>query len=505
MQYNLISNIWFWKKCKILFGLLSIFGIFFHSDSVYATHASGADLQYRWISGRTYEVTVTFYRDCAGVAAPVSISLNALSVICSRNQDYTLNLVGGSGQEITFPCRTVQTLCSNGSSIYAGYEQYYYKNTITLPQNCTDWKFSFFICCRNCAITTLNNPCAQNLYVESSLNNIAAPTNSSPIFTNIPVAFLCINQSSTYNHGVIDPDGDSLVYSFVNPKTYNTSTFTVNNVAFNPGYSASAPLTSSPAVTINSQNGDITMFPTVNSEIGVTAILVNEYRNGILIGNVTRDMQFLTRVCNPNFLPSASGINGTAVFDTSVCPGSTISFTMNSFDPNPGDTVTMTWNNAITGATFNTAGALLPQGTFTWTPLPSEARSQPYSFTITVRDNSCPLRGSQTYSYQILVPLITLNVNSPVFNGYNVACNGNGTGTVTAQGNGGSLPYSYSWNTSGQTTQTAVNLNSGIHSVTITEGHGCMATVPITLTQPPAVVSISVSSIVNVSTSPLSA
>ena len=493
------SNVKHQVNGKILFAFLVILGSVILSNNVYATHASGADLQYRWISGRTYEVTASFYRDCAGVAAPASISLNARSASCAENQDYTLNLVAGSGQEITFPCRAVQTICTNSGSAYSGYEQYLYKNNITLPQNCTDWIFSFYICCRNCAITTLNSPCSENLYVEGTLNNVIAPTNSSPKFTNIPVAFLCINQSFTYNHGVIDPDGDSLVYSFITPKTYNTSTFTVNNVTFNAGYSATQPLTSSPAVTINSFNGDITMFPTVNGEIGVTAILIKEYRNGVPIGSVIRDMQFLTRDCGTNFLPSASGINGTAVFDTSACPGSTISFTVNSSDPNAADTVTMTWNNGINGATFSTAGALLPQGTFTWTPTPADARSQPYSFTITVRDNSCPLRGSQTYSYSILVPLITASVTSPLFNGFNVACRGGGTGTATAQGNGGGLPYLYSWNPSGQSTQTAVNLISGIHTVTITEVHGCTASTSDTLTQPPAVVSISVSSTTNVS------
>src|SRR3982751_5714540 len=91
-----------------------------------ASHSSGSDLQYTWISGNTYQVTVSFYRDCAGVAAPTSISLNAKSTICNKNQNYTLNLVAGTGQEITFPCYTVQTKCTSGSSPYAGYQQYRY-------------------------------------------------------------------------------------------------------------------------------------------------------------------------------------------------------------------------------------------------------------------------------------------------------------------------------------------------------------------------------------------
>ncbi|MBP9924126.1 MAG: hypothetical protein KBF92_09870, partial [Bacteroidia bacterium] len=342
-----------------------------------ATHSSGADLQYTWVSGNTFKVTVSFYRDCAGVAAPATITLNAKSTSCSRNQNYTLNLVGGTGQEITFPCRTVQTKCTSSGSVNAGYQRYEYSNNVTLPQQCTDWVMSFYVCCRNCAITTLNNPCADNMYIEATLNNVAAPHNNSAQFTNIPVALICVNQSFTYNHGVFDPDGDSLVYSFITPKTFNTSTNTVGTVTFNPGFSSTSPLTSSPATTLNSANGDITMNPTVNGEIGVCAIIVREYRNGVLIGSAIRDMQFLTRICNPNFLPTASGINGTGSFEVTVCPGANINFTISSADPNPADTIVMSWNNSISAATFNTVGAKLPVGTFNWTPTLADARTQP--------------------------------------------------------------------------------------------------------------------------------
>ncbi|MFN7592103.1 MAG: hypothetical protein ACK5QZ_02040, partial [Bacteroidota bacterium] len=38
-----------------------------------ATHAAGADIAYEWVSGNTYKVTCTFYRDCGGVAAPKTV------------------------------------------------------------------------------------------------------------------------------------------------------------------------------------------------------------------------------------------------------------------------------------------------------------------------------------------------------------------------------------------------------------------------------------------------
>src|ERR1700679_3791178 len=81
----------------------------------FATHAAGSDLTYKWISGNTYQVTVTFYRDCAGVAAPSSVTLDALSNACRSDVDVTLNEISGTGQEITFPCNPSTTLCNGGS------------------------------------------------------------------------------------------------------------------------------------------------------------------------------------------------------------------------------------------------------------------------------------------------------------------------------------------------------------------------------------------------------
>ena len=495
---SLLTNKLHFPSSPFIFILIA-FLFFLKSEDAFATHSAGAELSYTWISGNNFEVKASFFRDCAGVAAPNSISLNVKSASCGKTIDFTLNKEAGPIQEITYPCYTVQTKCTNSSSPYLGYQKYVYSNIITLPQQCSDWNFNFFICCRNCAITTLNNPCNNNMYIEATLNNLIAPTNSSPKFTNVPVAFICINQTSTYNHGVIDLNGDSLVYSFISPRTYNTATSATGTVTYNPGFSFTSPLTSSPGATINSVNGDITMTPTVINEIGATAILVREYRNGVLIGSVIRDMQFITMNCNPNILPVASGINGTAQFTATACPGIPFSFTVNSSDANVADTVFMTWNSAITNATFTSSASTRPVGTFSWTPSIADARSQPYSFTVMVRDNACPTNGLQIVSFSIIVPTLTASVSSPQFNGYNVSCLSGGNGTATATPGGGTAPYSYSWNPSGQTTQTAVNLSAFAYIVTVTDSKGCTKTASISLTQPPSSLSSSLSATTNVS------
>ncbi|MBP9922745.1 MAG: hypothetical protein KBF92_02870, partial [Bacteroidia bacterium] len=42
------------------------------SGKVSASHTMGADLTYECLGGNTYKVTVSFYRDCIGIAAPAN-------------------------------------------------------------------------------------------------------------------------------------------------------------------------------------------------------------------------------------------------------------------------------------------------------------------------------------------------------------------------------------------------------------------------------------------------
>ncbi|MEO8085637.1 MAG: SprB repeat-containing protein, partial [Bacteroidota bacterium] len=458
---------------------------------VYATHAAGADLTYRFISrngtGDTYEITGSFYRDCSGVAAPTTLPITISSVICNyTNSTYSLPKIAGTGQEITFPCSTSQTKCTNAASPILGFQKYVYRGNVVFPSQCTDWRISYSVLARNCAITTMQqgNPCGQTtaIYVEATLNNLNFTSNNSPTFSNNPVAFICQFQSFVFNHGVTDLDGDSLYFELIDAmQSHNVS------IPYIAPYSGINPLTSTPVVSINSLNGDITMNAQ-QLEIGVIAIRIKEYRNGILIGSIIRDMQFIVNNCYPNVLPTATGINGTNVFTATVCPGNTLSFFINSNDTNVANTVTMTWNSGITGATFTTAGLPHPTGTFTWTPTLAQARPQPYTFTVTVRDDNCPANAFQTYSYTIYVPDIQSTFTKSAHNGFNISCFGGSDGAVSAIPTGGNSPYTYIWS-SGATTALATGLSAGNYTVTVSDANGCTKTFTQSLTQPPDLVS----------------
>jgi len=464
---------------RIIFWFSLLFISFLINKSTFATHAQSADITYQCLGANQYEISVSFYRDCAGVNAPNSIVINSFSASCTQNFNTTLTQIPGTGIDVTPICNTMVTECNGGNT--PGVEEYIYRGIINLPIQCNDWRFSFTLCCRNNAINTINNPGGENIYVEAVLNNLDVTCNNSPTFSNPPVSFPCVGQTSCFNHGAVEPDGDSLYYSLIAPGTGPATT-----VTYVAGYSPQQPLTATIPTTFNASTGDICMTPTLQ-EVTVLAVKVEEWRNGIFIGSVLRDIQLRTVICN-NALPSLSGINGTGQFSTSGCAGSPINFNIPSFDPDAGQTLTINWNNAIPAATFTSNGAQQPTANFNWTPTVGDVSTIPYCFTATVSDDNCPYNGVQIYSFCITVNGFATTTTSTPAN-----CGGsNGSATATVQG--GVAPYTYQWLPNGGNNANANGLLAGQYTVDVTDAAGCISSSTVTVGTGPLPGNINISS-----------
>lgn len=438
-----------------------------------ATHLSGGDLTYKPIGNNVYELTLVVYRDCAGVPVQPSYTINCVS---SSGQTVSCQVfpISGTGNEITFPCFGTSTVCSGGS--LPGFQRYEYKGQVTLPPS-TNWRLSWENCARNCAITTAIGNCTGStdfcFYIEANLNNLVAPGDNSPVFTNYPVSFICIGQNFTYNHGALDAEGDSLVYSFITPRSLGGA-----SVNFAPGFSATNFLSSSTPITLNSVTGDINLTASA-FEVGITAIKIDVYRNGVWIGNVMRDIQFQVQNCSPNVLPTASGINGTTDFDTLICAGTPLCFDIFTDDQNLDQNLTVTWNQGVPGASFTTTADQFPTATFCWTPTQADARTQPYSFTIMVKDDNCSFNSFQVYSYQIYVPFVPVDSAIVV-----PLCDTSERGAIYLTQSGVGEPFEYLWY-DGDVSPQKTNLLPGTYSVTVTNVIGCVATKEIIITPAP--------------------
>ncbi|MCB9166736.1 MAG: gliding motility-associated C-terminal domain-containing protein [Flavobacteriales bacterium] len=377
----------------------------------HATHAMGGDLTYQCLGGNQYKIILNFYRDCNGIAAPTNcnngLQFHVASPTCNPggfDQCFALESV----QVITPICATELDRCLNSGGTY-GIEKYTFSKVIDLSAwaGCgSDWAISWGLCCRNNAITSLQNPGNQQLYLDTRLNNTFTPCNSSPVFLTNPTPFYCLGQSVSYNPGAFDPDGDSLDFALIPARGANGA-----NLNYANGYSALQPVHNAGgagSVQLDPVTGTMTVVPDIQ-QVAVVTYRVREYRNGVQIGVITRDVQVVVRTCPGNTAPTASGINGTNTYNVSVCAGNTLNFTVNSSDPNAGQSVTMTWNNGIPSASFVVAGTPFPTGTFTWTPTPQQVGT--HLFTVTVVDNSCPLVGTNAFGFtvQVTPPLTPAN------------------------------------------------------------------------------------------------
>lgn len=462
----------------------------FHNPAK-ASHIAALDLTLTCIGGNDYLVKFVLYRDCSGISMSNTVSL---TFTCTSNSAYsfTLNsvpLMPGSGQEVTPTCSAMPTRCSGTQFPLYGLQEYAFQVQVTLPP-CNYWKVSWTTCCRNPS-NTITSPTSQSAYIECTLNNLTTPCNSSPVFTNKPVTVMCQGQTNCYNHGAVDPDGDSLVYSMVTPFNSSSTTY----VSWIPPYTATQPLPSNPPCTIDPHTGDICMTPTMNI-ISPMAVKVEQWRQinqvPTLIGTIYRDLQVNVVTCN-NQLPKLSGMDTThthgynvndSIYSVELCLGKTLSFTMwgkdddvyNASNIGNPEKFNITWNNGIPQGQFQVFynGTDSAKATFTWTPNATHVSNIPKCFTVTIKDQACPYNGQQTFSYCITVRGMSVNIGKDT-----TLCKGE---SVTFTAVADTTTVNYIWKLDGiptgvplsSTTYTVntTNLAPGMHVVSIETNDG---------------------------------
>jgi gliding motility-associated-like protein len=372
---------------------------------------------------------------------PGNADLKLVSATC--NQDISQQVPRVSVQELTPICPSQQGQSSCNGGPIPGVEEHIYEREVNLGA-CPDWRLYTNICCRNYAITNLQNNNNTRTLIETTANLLAAPCNNSPVFSNKPVPYICSGEPYQYSNGATDADGDSLAYEIIKPREIPAGGNTPQDIDFVPGFSTTYPLETSPP---NSFNFDVLSgqmaFTPQGAQQPVLSIRVKEYRNGVLIGSVIRDIQMVVLNCNnqspvlnPPINVSGGVLNGQTF---SVCAGSTLSFELVATDPDVGQTLTLDDNVStnIPGATVVQSGNNPLSAVFTFPTTLADTGG--YSISFTLKDDGCPLISQQNVGYNIVVAPNTVYPRQEV-----LICPSS-SGTVQLQSN---LP-----NTSGGTYQ----------------------------------------------------
>jgi gliding motility-associated-like protein len=296
--------------CLILFQLLLL--------EAYGSHIIGGDITVRSLGNNRFEIMLHFFRDCTS-STDFDIPL-PLGIFDKQ----TNNLILTDSMDLN----SKSTLILGDSCFHPGnicVEQGLFIDTISLPNNPHGYYLGWERCCRNSVIQNLVAPGNTGMVFYSEIPDPAL-FDSSPVFGSYPKAYMCAKQPNSLDFSATDPDGDSLVYSLVRPYRGHTTAAAPTSVSplpgpydtvtFNwPSYGMFNIVGGSPAMTINSNTGIITAAPNALG-IYVWCVQVDEYRHGIKIGEIRRDIQFEVLNCNNNISPVFSSPSSHSYFIT---------------------------------------------------------------------------------------------------------------------------------------------------------------------------------------------
>ncbi len=369
---------------------------------VKATHVMSAEITYKHIVNDSYSVTVKVYRDCNGAqlsAGSVMLKSACKTITVPFNFIYIRDVTG-----IPTSCG-IASRCK-GTFKY-GIEEYTLVGGFTLPNDtCCDNTLSWEMNARNSSITT--GAANKNYYVETKFNKCLAPHNSSPSFVDIPTFLIGVNTNQNISNAAYDSiDNDILTYELTQPlQSVGVS------IPYSGSFAPNKPLTflGFPNINLSLPSGfhfdsltsNMAFRPTVNNQVTVMVVKVNEFRkiNGIYtqIGSVLRDAQVIVMNDSTNSAPSLGDPS------RKLCRkiGNTC-FTIPITDGNTTDTVSVSVKSTIPSITYNNIGTKPSEPIVEVCMYIDSAMllsTQKPQFTVLVDDNHCPLsiKTSKTYT-----------------------------------------------------------------------------------------------------------
>src|SRR6056297_1880227 len=227
--------------------------------SVYGTHNRAGEITLRQLDEFTYEITITTFT-------------------------YTLSQADRSSLEVQWGDNTVssaqRTQIDRLQPKYTFYQKNAYVATHTFPGPGT-YEIVVQDPNRNLGVKNIPNSVNVVFSIKTTITiNPSIGQNSTPILLNNPIDKAALNQTFIHNPAAYDPDGDSI--------SYKLTVCTEEDGKPIENYELPA---ASDTLFIDAYTGDLTWIRPVEVGIYNIAIDIEEWREGVKIGNIVRDMQ----------------------------------------------------------------------------------------------------------------------------------------------------------------------------------------------------------------------
>jgi hypothetical protein len=396
-------------KARIILFVVSVLSV----QYAFGQHFSGAELYYEHIMANDYRVHYVYYQDCADPWFVWSYRDVTAKSTSNPSLNYMVQLTLDSIEVITQQtCTNYSNPCTGGTGAY-GLEKWHYSGVFTLSPK-DDWVLQHWACCRDSSNVSYMSP----IFVYAQLNNVDGPNNTSPVFTEQPTHIAYANDDVYMNLGAIEPDGDSLSYSFFPPATSGVNSSTYYNV----GYSDTNFTGYSTAATIDPITGQIWCKSAISQNV-VMSVCVKEWRkvNGVYIeiGRVHRDIE-IKFIGYDVHAPVLTGMTQDSVYNTTdfvfvdtVCVDEQVDFYIHAYDADElvssldssYKNFSISWNQGIPGASFMVMNDSSDQASarFQWIPRNDAVQDAPHCFTARVHDFACDFNATNVFGYCIVV------------------------------------------------------------------------------------------------------
>jgi len=343
---------------------LFIFCLLILPNLGFAKHIVGGELYYECLGftnndsnsgSRRYQIFMRLYRDVLGGGADFDSapgSTVTASVSIYRGTNGALIPV----QYLEAPTRSTVNpnpgnACVKVPPTVEIEEGLYVFREIDLPISNESYFIVYQRCCRNEALTNINDPGTSGATYFIEITPEAQQTcNNSPQFNEFPPFLICAGEPFSFNHAATDVEGNRLEYSFcspflgggpdnVNPREETgiapdpDAAPPYQEVSFiQPTYSAQQPLGDASNFQIDAQTGMITGTPMLNGQF-VVGVCVKEFdANNNLLSEVRRDFQFLVTVCEKNveIVIDSDSIAADGAFVINNCSAGSLNISNNS-------------------------------------------------------------------------------------------------------------------------------------------------------------------------------
>ena len=302
--------------------MLGLFFVLFLLPNLsFATHLRAGEISYRHVSGKRYEITVTMY-----AVSPLNVP------VITNTDDPVITIGWGDGTSEDVARTTVDDKPQGIKGLLVRINTYKAYHTFPGPGQ-------FFISVsqsdRNGGVVNIPNSITTDFFIESELiinpflGGNGGLINHTPILLNPPLDEACLNRRYIHNPVAFDPDGDSLTYRIIACRQENGAPI--------PGYRFPDQVQPGQAntFTIDPHTGDLVWdAPKQVGEYNI-AFIIEEFRQGVKVGSVVRDMQINVYACS-NQPPIIANL-----IDTCIVAGESVTIPITASDPNTNDIVSL--------------------------------------------------------------------------------------------------------------------------------------------------------------------